>query len=77
MFCTQCGTPMREQDSFCSKCGRPVDPTVGNTALDIDQESIVQESEYISIEGKLEEAFVGKNYDTYIDRWDRRKECKG
>ncbi|UOE58213.1 DUF2628 domain-containing protein [Cytobacillus oceanisediminis] len=77
MFCTSCGTQLREQDSFCSKCGRSVNPTVGNTALDIDQEAIGQESEDFSLEQKLEEAFVGKNYDTYIDRWDRLEEKNG
>ena len=26
MFCTQCGSELRDQDLFCSQCGRPLKP---------------------------------------------------
>ena len=28
MFCTQCGGELREQDRYCSQCGRPLKPEV-------------------------------------------------
>jgi len=33
MYCTKCGTQLREDDSFCSRCGTPTRPDLSRVVI--------------------------------------------
>lgn len=79
MYCRYCGHLLKEEDRFCSNCGKSIDITIekeqtGYVHL-IKEESEprieILEHTDSSLEGDSEESFVGKNYDYYIGKWDK------
>src|ERR1041384_3557548 len=47
MFCTQCGSELREQDCYCSQCGRRLKPEVAPAA----QERLMRDMQHKKIAG--------------------------
>ena len=61
MFCTNCGSTLKDGAKFCSECG---------TSLSIDQSTNHQESHTGDEELRL---FVGEKSDYYINKWNKTK----
>ncbi len=83
MYCRYCGHLLKEEDRFCSKCGKSIDITIekeqaGNVQLRKEAEPRIKNLEHTdsTLEGDLEESFVGKNYDYYIGKWDKIEKKK-
>ena len=76
MYCRYCGFQLEEQDAFCSKCGKSVSNENVNVSVSPQIELNEQSDSNIPLDSELEEVFVGKNYDYYINKWNKLENKK-
>jgi hypothetical protein len=76
MYCRYCGYQLEEQDAYCSKCGK----SVSNENINVSDTPQIVLNDHrdsdLPFDSKLEEVFVGKNYDYYINKWNKLENKK-
>jgi hypothetical protein len=60
MFCTKCGSELKQNTKFCASCG--------NEAITAETND-VDSSAFVESEDELVKQFVGKNSDYYLRKW--------
>ncbi|MDF2858841.1 MAG: hypothetical protein K0Q87_4692 [Neobacillus sp.] len=75
MYCVHCGGQLESEDAFCSRCGQPVSK---EKIISPNPPAMAPREVEVSSESDLEEAFVGKKYDFYSNKWSilERKKSK-
>jgi hypothetical protein len=71
MYCRYCGNQLGAQDSFCSSCGKAATDVKVSSEVAASVEYMTPVESEDSLEAQLEESFVGKNYDFYINKWNK------
>ncbi|WP_066304055.1 DUF2628 domain-containing protein [Bacillus sp. FJAT-29814] len=71
MYCRNCGNQIGEQDSFCSHCGHSTTPANVDGGSQYEKDHSAEE---ILPDADFKEAFVGKNYPYFFNKWSKIKE---